>query len=113
MLLGNCLENALEALRQLPEGERRLSIEMMPAKSMLVLRIQNTCTGTHNSGGAAGWEEFAFRKETARRGVGLRSVTAIAEKYGGNAQFQCKDGVFTTRVILNLTNPQKQEGGPQ
>lgn len=103
VLLGNCLENALEALRQLPEGERRLSIEMMPAKSMLVLRIQNTCTGTHNSGGAAGWEEFAFRKETAHRGVGLRSVTEIAEKYGGNAQFQCKDGVFTTRVILNLT----------
>ena len=52
-------------------------------------------------------------RETVHRGVGLRSVTAIAEKYGGNAQFQWKDGVFTTRVILNLTNPQKQEGGPQ
>ena len=103
VLLGNCLENALEALRQLPEGERRLSIEMMPAKSMLVLRIRNTCAASLNSGGAAGWEEFVPRKETVRRGVGLRSVAAIAEKYGGNAQFQCKDGVFTTRVILNPT----------
>lgn len=103
VLLGNCLENAFEALRQLPEGERRLSIDMMPAKSMLVLRIQNTCAGNHNSDGAANWKEFVSCKESAHRGVGLRSIAAIAEKYGGNAQFQCKDGVFTTRVILNLT----------
>ena len=75
----------------------------MPAKSMLVLRIQNTCAGTHSNGGSAGWEAFVSRKGTDRRSVGLRSVTAIAEKYGGNAQFQCKDGVFTPRVILNLT----------
>ena len=109
VLLGNCLENALEALRQLPEGERRLSIEMMPAKSMLVLRIQNTCAEGHNSKGATGWEEFASRKETDRRGVGLRSITAIAEKYGGNAQFQCKDGIFTTRVILNPQQKQRPD----
>lgn len=113
VLLGNCLENALEALRQLPEGERRLSIEMMPVKSMLVLRVQNTCTGTHNSEGTASWKEFAPRKETARRGVGLRSITAIAEKYDGNAQFQCKDGVFTTRVILNARQEHNHEGGQQ
>ena len=107
VLLGNCLENALEALRQIPEGQRRLSIEIMPVNSMLVLRIQNTCGRTLLSGKPAGWEEFASSKGPDRQGVGLRSVTAIAEKYDGSAQFQCKDGVFTTRVILNPANRQK------
>ena len=101
VLLGNCLENALEALRQLPERQRRLSIEFIPVKSMIVLRIQNTCSGTHLSEKPAGWKSFASSKGTGHQGVGLRSVTAIAEKYDGSAQFQCKDGVFTTRVILN------------
>ena len=107
VLLGNCLENALEALRQLPEGQRRLSIEIMPVKSMIVLRIQNTCDRTHLSGKPAGWKDFASSKGADRQGVGLRSVTAIAEKYDGSAQFQCKDGVFTTRVILNPANQQE------
>ena len=107
VLLGNCLENALEALRQLPEGQRRLSIEIMPVKPMIVLRLQNTCGLTHRSREPAGWEEFASGKGTGHQGVGLRSVTAIAEKYDGSAQFQCRDGVFTTRVILNPANRQE------
>ena len=107
VLLGNCLENALEALRRLPEGQRRLSIEIMPVKPMIVLRIQNTCGQTHPSGKPAGWKDFASGRGAGRQGVGLRSVTAIAEKYDGSAQFQCKDGLFTTRVILNPANQQE------
>ena len=111
VLLGNCLENALEALRQLPEGERRLSIELMPAKSMLILRIQNTCAETPDSKGAVSWMNFPSSKGTFRRGMGLRSVTDVAEKYGGNAQFQCADGVFTARVILNPKQKRAAAGG--
>ena len=107
VLLGNCLENALEAMRQIPEGQRRLSIEIMPVKPMIVLRIQNTCGRTHLSEKPAGWENFPSSKGTDHQGVGLRSVTAIAEKYDGSAQFQCRDGVFTTRVILNPANRQE------
>ena len=110
VLLGNCLENALEALRQLPEGQRRLSIELMPVNTMLLLRIQNTCKLSHGSGQPAGWTAFASSKGTGHQGVGLRSVTAIAEKYDGSAQFQCKDGLFTTRIFLNPTGRQHKEG---
>lgn len=102
VLLGNCLENALEALRLLPAQERRLSIEMMPVKSLLLLRIQNTCAESGDSGEFAEWEAFPSRKRNGGNGEGLRSVSAIAEKYGGVAQFQRKDGVFTARVTLNL-----------
>ena len=110
VLLGNCLENALEALRRLPEGQRQLSIELMPVNAMLLLRIQNTCKLSHGSGEPAGWESFASSKGPGRQGVGLRSVTAIAEKYDGSAQFQCKDGLFTTRVFLNPSSLHNHKG---
>ena len=101
VLLGNCLENAIKAMRPLPAGERRLLIEMIPVRSMLLLRVQNTCARSGGSGEPAGWETFAVQRGGGLRSVGLHSIAAIAEKYGGSAQFQRQDGVFTTRVILN------------
>lgn len=113
VLLGNCLENALEALRQLPEGQRRLCVDMRTVKSSIMLRIQNTCAEQGDSGEPAGWEAFAGQAGTQRRGVGLSSVAAIAEKYNGIALFQRKDGVFTTRIILNPTLKRDDKGGSQ
>ena len=101
VLLGNCLENAMKAMRPLPVEERRLSIEMVSDRSMILLRVQNTCTRSGGSGEPAGWEAFAAQRGKNLKSVGLHSIAAIAEKYGGSAQFQCQDGVFTTRVILN------------
>ena len=101
VLLGNCLENAMKAMRPLPAEERRLSIEMTSDRSMILLRIQNTCARSGGSGEPAGWEAFARRKGNDLRSVGLHSIAVIAEKYGGSAQFQSQNCVFTTRVILN------------
>ena len=109
VLLGNCLENAMKAMRSLPAEERRLSIEIAPARSMILLRVQNTCACSGDSGEPARWEAFAVQRETGLRSVGLHSITAIAEKYGGSAQFQRQGGTFTTRVILNPKQEQQAE----
>ena len=101
VLLGNCLENAMKAMRPLPVEEPRLSIEMVPDRSMILLRVQNTCARSGSSVEPAGWEAFAAQRGKSLKSVGLHSIAAIAEKYGGSAQFQCQDGVFTTRVNLN------------
>ena len=91
---------SLEALRELPEENRRLSIEMVRSGAALLVRIRNS--SKESAGRAfAGWEAFSSRKEEGRQGLGLRSVAAIAEKYGGSAQFRYGDGEFTARVVLN------------
>lgn len=100
VLLGNCLENALEALRPLPPQARRLSIEIAPVGVLLLVQITNACGNLEDSRDFAGWEAFPSCKGKGRMGVGLRSVAAIAEKYGGSAQFRRKDGEFTARVSL-------------
>ena len=100
VLLGNCLENALEALRPLPAEARRLSVEIAPMGVMLLVRIVNTCGNLEDGRDFAGWEAFPSCKGKGRKGVGLRSVAAIAEKYGGSAQFQRKNEEFTARISL-------------
>lgn len=100
VLLGNCLENALEALRPLPAEARRLSIEIAPVGVMLLVRIVNTCGNLEDGRDFAGWEAFPSCKGKGRKGLGLRSVATIAEKYGGSAQFQRKNGEFTARISL-------------
>lgn len=109
VLLGNCLENAIKAMKPLPVEERWLSIEMVSDRSMILLRVQNTCARSDGSGEPAGWEAFAVRRGTDLSSVGLHSIAAIAEKYGGSAQFQRQDGVFTTRVILNPKRERQAE----
>ena len=106
VLLGNCLENALKALQKLPPDQRKLSIDLRSAKSMILLRIQNNCAETDDSGNPAGWAAFAVHAESGSLSVGLSSVDAIAQKYNGSALFQRKDGTFTTRIILN---PRQEE----
>ena len=43
---------------------------------------------------------------------GLSSVTAITEKYNGSALFERKNGVFTTRIILNPKQSQNSREAP-
>ena len=100
VLLGNCLENALEAQKAVPPEKRHLSVELHSEKAMILLRIRNSCAEQDDSGAPADWKAFA-EGEGGRRGVGLGSVSAIAEKYNGSALFERKGGVFTTRIMLN------------
>jgi len=110
VLLGNCLENALEALEQLPDSRRSLSVELSMYHQMLLLKIENSCAGGDVEGGEfEDWSAYRSDKRAGEAGTGLRSVTSIAEKYGGGAQFRRFDGVFTTRVFLSVPQAEPQE----
>jgi len=65
VLLGNCLENALEAVRVLPPEERRLSVEIMPSGVVLLIRIRNACGPMPDMEGFSGWEAFSSGRRTA------------------------------------------------
>lgn len=102
VLLSNCLENSMEALRQLPQDKRKLDIDIQTSGTMLLLQIINSCIVSEGSKEFTSWENFSSGKRRGRKGVGLQSITDSARKYGGSAQFKQKDGIFTARVILNL-----------
>lgn len=108
VLLGNLLENALEAYAPAEESQSSAapSDSEMPCfirvnarqtgESMLSLTVDNTSTRPPRMEG----EQFCSSKHEGF-GMGTMSVRLIAKRYHGDARFEWKDGVFYASVMLN------------
>ena len=99
-LFGNLMDNALEAVREIRDPERRLiNLTVEARKKFLVIRCENCCE-----------KEQVFRdglpvttkKDTANHGIGTRSIRRIAGKYGGNVAFSTENGWFSAKIMLPL-----------
>lgn len=97
-VLSNLLENAVEACGRVKTGRRFISVTLAQKNGMLAIRMENSAgPGTPLGGGA-----FASEKEEGRIGYGLRSIRAIARRYGGSATFEYEEetGTFISTVLL-------------
>lgn len=98
VILGNLLENAVEACARMhsPEKFIRLSFSMT-SSTILVLVIENSFEGTiHRSGNA-----FLSTKAARRKGIGISSVIQLTESYNGVHKFEYQDQVFKVSILLN------------
>ncbi len=98
IVVGNLLENAVEACLKL-EDKRRIELLVKPLGGQLVLKAANAYNGEGQGDSPA--EENALPASTKKNGgLGLRSVRAVAEKYKGELMIN-QDGVtFTAYVTL-------------
>lgn len=102
-LLGNALDNAIEAVLRLPDPQERLiRVAVFAQNAFVVLRFENYFDGElRRSGG-----ELVTRKTAGgRHGLGLRSIRHIAEKYDGTTTVASRDNWFTLSVLLPLGAP--------
>ena len=96
VLLGNCLENALEACADLEGSPLIRACARQTGESMLILTIDNT------SPSPPVWEQGQLRSSKHEGfGTGTESVKMIAKRHHGDARFEWKDGSFRVSVLLN------------
>lgn len=104
VLLGNLMENAIDACRKLPaDKDRFLRIWVRQENVSLLLQIENACPDdgcgcTEFTDGKA----FVSTKHSVLRGQGLKSIRIVADKYGGSAELKKDAGIFTARIVLNI-----------
>ena len=109
VILANALENAVRAAAEAENGFLHIKIGVIGGS--LAIEVQNSCPGVRFAGGARG-EEFlpasAFLSGREEGGMGLKSIAAMAEKYGCEALFCYSPAQqkFTARVRLNLRPPE-------
>ncbi|MDE7285280.1 MAG: GHKL domain-containing protein [Lachnospiraceae bacterium] len=96
ILFGNLLENALEACMRESVPDPFISLCIKPMNSMIIVALDNTCTQLPERCK----DGFASAKKS-RTGIGTVSISKIAEKYNGAAQFEFKNGVFYSSVLLS------------
>lgn len=98
IVLGNCLENALEACRRMKTGQRYIHLHAEVIGCMLVVTIDNSFDGTVKEKDGI---FYSFKRDRANtEGVGLSSVRAVAQKYRGTVQFAHTEAEFRTSVML-------------
>ncbi|MDL2237042.1 ATP-binding protein, partial [Christensenellaceae bacterium OttesenSCG-928-K19] len=96
-ILSNLLENAMEACIRVKSGRRFISITLRQEKAVLSIQMENSTAPMQSDTG-----DFLSQKAPNRTGYGLRSITATAARYDGEAFFEYDEstGTFMSTVIL-------------
>ena len=98
-IIGNLLDNALEAcLQQNEEEERFIRVNIGILKEQLYIAVHNSSKGTlrKNKG------RYLSTKKEKGHGFGLMRVDSIVEKHQGFLNRQDEDGVFATEILLPI-----------
>lgn len=102
-MLGNLLDNALEAARLCAGDMRKLSLRIYMEKEgkLCVVKIVNYFAvrpKRHQSG------FVSTKKEKGAHGIGIKSVSHTARKYDGYFDCLVDDGSFTAILVLPVKN---------
>ncbi len=110
VILGNAVDNAIEACRKLkakePEADAFIRISSLQKGNLLILKVENSFDGQLVRGRQ---EEFPVTDKADREnhGLGLVNIRSTAEKYQGTMDYKVKDRVFILSVMIKN---EKEEG---
>lgn len=92
IIIGNLLDNAIDACMELPVEKRLIRIYMEMKGNFLYLALTNT------SGGKKKTNFYSTKGEG--HGFGISRMDAVVEKYGGYITRASEDEAFSTEVLL-------------
>ena len=97
VLLGNLLDNAIEANEKVEPDKRFISLTITQQEMWLSITITNAVVETVKLDGKT---IHTTKAQKELHGFGLSSVNEIAAKYQGNCTFRSTDHDFTAYLIL-------------
>lgn len=95
-LVGNALNNAIDAVSKLPEGERFITLTAAAQDGMVAIHVENPYSGQ-----IVMENDLPKSQRDARyHGFGMKSMSRIVEKYGGTLAVKTEGGVFCLDILL-------------
>ena len=98
-LLGNIIDNAIEATVQLPEGNRSISLNIRHIKGFSSVTEENPYLTENLRFGKDGLP-LTSKQNKANHGYGVKSIAYVAKKYDGDLQIKAEDGIFTMSLLI-------------
>jgi sensor histidine kinase regulating citrate/malate metabolism len=100
VIVGNLLENAVDALRDVDPDRRYLTARAGIINGMLSIIVENRFDGTYHKKNG----RYISRKITGNRreGIGLSSVKAICERHGGFVRIEPECDIWRVSALVEL-----------
>lgn len=100
MLFGNALNNAIEAAEGCEADKRQISLRVWRENNFVRINVENYFAGQlATSNGVLNTTKDNTMFE---HGYGVKSMEAIAKKYGGNLTFSANEDVFIVYVLFPI-----------
>lgn len=97
-ILGNAMDNAIEACRRMPQGAPRyIQVRTREMPGFILLHVINSCTGQARMEGS---RFLTLKEDTENHGFGLSSIRHTAESYRGGMACRMEDGEFSLSLIF-------------
>ena len=90
VIIGNTVDNAVEACAQLPETERKIHIILRQANHMLFYEISNP------------FDSSGYKKPGQIHGYGLKNVEKCVKNNHGNMEILRENMSFTVSIRLTV-----------
>ncbi len=98
-ILGNLLDNAIQATEKLAESQRRICLSILQIDTYLDISCENSFDGVLRTGKHG--ELLTTKKGNHRsHGFGIPSIRDTVEQYGGKFTLSYSDSVFTVHIVV-------------
>lgn len=105
ILLGNALDNAIEACECIQDSNlKTIDLSITLKNDNIVIIIKNP-----TSENIPTTDLSTNKKDSRLHGYGIISMKQIAAKYNGEVFFSCEDKIFTISIILNNSTVKHNE----
>lgn len=99
VILGNLLDNAIEACNKLEEEKRSIQLSIKLVKNQLLIRMENPFEGKLKWYGS---KLLTQKADEGNHGIGLENVKRVVEKYHGMLEMKAENQIFKTQILLYL-----------
>lgn len=96
-LIGNLIDNAVEACEAMEEGKPYIRLYIGIMKKQLYISVTNSTKEKVRK-----LDQEYISKKRGNHGHGLKRINLVVEKYGGYINRQNEPGVFVTEIMLPL-----------
>ena len=101
VIIGNCMENAIEASLRLPKDQRLIKVRSRLSNDFLMFVFENNFDGkVINKRGKI----YSMKRNGDEEGIGLVTVRRAVEQYGGEMFVENTDKTFIVKLSLNISS---------
>ena len=96
-ILGNAMDNAIEACMRVPEGQRFIQVRTMQQDGFSILSFSNSCDGRTF---LCGKLLLTRKRDPENHGFGLANIRRTVEKYEGEMNWHADEEEFTLTLLF-------------